>query len=326
MSLKNLAALALTVLLSPALGCGEGSDKKGPRTAGQKVFVMVPKGVHPYYEPCREGFQDAAKKYGVKADYVAPPNFELPQQVKTLENLIARKVDGIALSAVDNEGLISVIDEATKAGIRIITFDAPAPATRALTYIGTANEQAGYVAGKTMAELMGKKGKLAILQGGLAAPNLNERYEGVKRAIKELAPEIELLTREDTKGKVNETMNKTESLLQAHPDLKGILGVSAEACPGAAPVIKEQKKVGKVFVAGFDDLPETLDYIRNGTVAFCVTQETYKMGWLSVERLIEACEGKPLPRTIDTSVIVVTTANLDTYKQDMKKGLGAAGK
>jgi ABC-type sugar transport system substrate-binding protein len=50
------------------------------------------------------------------------------------------------------------------------------------------------------------------------------------------------------------------------------------------------------------------------------------MGWLSVERLIEACEGKPLPKTIDTSVIVVTTVNLDTYRQDMKKGLGAPGK
>ncbi len=104
---------------------------------------MVPKGVHPYYEPCFEGFRDAAAKYGVKAEYEAPPNFELPQQVKTIENLIARKVDGIALSAVDNEGLISVIDEATKAGIKVITFDAPAPSTKALTYIGTANEEAG---------------------------------------------------------------------------------------------------------------------------------------------------------------------------------------
>lgn len=323
MSPKSLAALVLAALLVPVAGCdrGEGSPK-----TGQKTFIMVPKGVHPYYEPCFEGFKDAAAKYGVKAEYLAPPNFELPQQVKTLENLIARRVDGIALSAVDNEGLISVIDDATKAGIKVITFDAPAPATKALTYIGTANEEAGYVAGKTMAELMGGKGKLAVLQGGLAAPNLNERFKGVQRALKELAPEIVLVTREDTGGKVNTTMNKTESLLKAHPDLKGILGVSAEACPGAAPAIKEQGKAGTVFVAGFDDLPETLDYIRAGLVAFCVTQETYKMGWLSIEKLIEACEGKPLPKEIGTGVVVVTKGNVDTYRQDMKKGLGAPGK
>jgi len=318
MKIRILGAAVLAVLVASAGGCEKGPSKR--------VFIMVPKGVHPYYEPCFEGFRDAAARYGVKAEYVAPPNFELPQQVKTLENLIARRVDGIALSAVDNEGLISVIDEATKAGIKVITFDAPAPSTKALTYIGTANEEAGYVAGKTMVELMGKKGKLAVLQGGLAAPNLNERFKGVQRAIKELAPEVEIVTRENTDGKVTTTMNKTESLLKAYPDLKGILGVSAEACPGAAPVIKEQGKVGTVIVAGFDDLPETLDFIKAGTVTFCVTQETYKMGWLSIERLIEACDGKPLPRTVDTGVVVVTKANLDTYKQDMKKGLGTAGK
>ncbi len=320
MSAKNLAALALAlaVLLAPAAGCNKGPS--------QKVFVMVPKGVHPYYEPCFEGFKDAAAKHGVKAEYMAPLTFELSQQVKTIENLIARGVDGIAISAVDNEGLISVIDEANKAGIKVITFDAPAPAARALTYIGTANEESGYAAGKAMAEAMGKKGKLAVLQGGLAATNLNDRFKGFQRAIKELAPESELVTRENTDGDMSMTVNKTESLLQAYPDLKGIFGVSAECCPGAGAVIKERGKTGTIVIAGFDDLKKTLEFIREGVVTFCVTQMTYKMGWMSVEKLLDAADGKPLPKVIDTGVIIVTKGNIDTYQQAMRKGLGTPGK
>jgi len=293
------------------------------RAPAQKVFVMVPKGVHPYYEPCFEGFRDAAAKYGVKAEYMAPLAFELSQQVKTIENLIARGVDGIALSAVDNEGLVAVVDEALKAGIKVITFDAPAPATRALTYIGTANEESGYAGGRAMAEAMGKKGKLAVLQGGLAATNLNERFKGFQRAIRETAPEIEIVTRENTEGDMSLTVNKTESLLQAYPDLKGIFGVSAECCPGAGAVLKERGKAGRIILAGFDDLKKTLEFIREGVVTFCVTQMTYKMGWLSVEKLLDAIEGKPLPPAIDTGVIIVTKENLDTYQQDMRKGLGS---
>ena len=52
---------------------------------------------------------------------------------------------------------------------------------------------------------------------------------------------------------------------------------------------------------------------------FCIAKRTYKMGWLSVEKLIESLDGKPLPKEIDTGVMIITKANADTYMQDMKK-------
>src|SRR5438067_687988 len=180
--------------------------------APKKTFVMVPKGVHPYYEPCYEGFKAAAKKYDVNVDKVDPQKFELPLQVKAIEELIAQRVDGIAISALDDAGLVPVITEATRAGIKVITFDAPAPSSQALTYIGTDNK-----------------------------------------------------------------------------------------------------------TAGFDDLKDTLQGIRDGTVAFCIVQKTFKMGWLSVEALLDASKGKTLPKVTDTGVLFVTKSNVDTYMAEMKK-------
>src|SRR5437016_10826120 len=97
----------------------------GSPAAPKKTFVMVPKGVHPYYEPCYEGFKDAAAKYGVKAEYRAAKAFEVPQEVEVIENVIARHVDGIAISALDDQWLAPVIEEAAKAGIKVITFEDP---------------------------------------------------------------------------------------------------------------------------------------------------------------------------------------------------------
>ena len=88
--------------------------------AAKLTFVMVPKGVHPYYEPCYEGFKAAAAKYGITVDKVDPQKFELPLQVKVIEDLIAQQVDGIAISALDDAGLVPVINEAMKAGIKVI--------------------------------------------------------------------------------------------------------------------------------------------------------------------------------------------------------------
>lgn len=325
-SLAVVCSLAGVALLAMFLtsGCGSG-DKPGAtpgKATGERTFVMVPKGVHPYYEPCYEGFKDAAAKLGVKADYKAANVFEVPQQVQIIENLIARKVDGIAISALDDQGLVSVIKEATNAGIKVITFDAPAPSSVALCYIGTMNEAAGCAGAEEMIKLMGGEGAVAVLQGGLGAPNLNDRFKGFEKTLKEKAPNIKIVAREDTQGRMDLTVNKTEALLQAHPNLKAIFGVSAEGAPGASSVLKERGKGGKVILAGFDDLPDTLAAVRSGIVAFCIAQRTYKMGWLSVEKLLDAVNGKPLPKEIDTGVLIITKANADTYMQDMKKEFG----
>jgi ribose transport system substrate-binding protein len=287
--------------------------------AAQKTFVMVPKGVHPYYEPCYEGFKAAAAKYGVTVDKVDPQKFELPMQVKVIEDLIAQQVDGIAISALDDAGLVPVIAEATKAGIKVITFDAPAPSSAALTYIGTDNKTAGFEAGKKMAELTKGAGKMVILQGGLGATNLNLRTQGFKEAMAKFAPKVKILEVVDVAGDFSVATNKTEALLQTYPDLTSIFAVSAEGAPAAASVLKQQKKAGKILLAGFDDLKDTLEGIKDGSVAFCLVQKTFKMGWLSIEALLDAGKGKTLPKVTDTGVLFVTKANVNNYQAEMKQ-------
>jgi ribose transport system substrate-binding protein len=314
-----VAALALLAACQPApqpeTKPAAAPTPAPPAKTAAKTFVMVPKGVNPYYEPCYQGFEAAAAKYGVKAEHVEPREFQAPQQVEVLENLISRHVDGIAISAVDDQGLVEVVKRATDAGIKVICFDAPAPSTAALCYIGTANEEAGKVGAEALAKAMGDEGEVAVLQGGLAAPNLNDRYKGFEAWLKEHAPKIHIVAKEDTQGKADIVLNKCEALIEAHSDIKAIFSVSAEGVPGAASVLKDRGKAGKVVLAGFDDLPDTLAGIKAGTVSFCIAQRTYKMGWLSIEKLLDAVAGNPLPKQIDTGTVIVTKDNVDTYAQ-----------
>jgi ribose transport system substrate-binding protein len=305
-----LFALFVALFALMAAGCEK------PPEAGKKVFVMVPKGVHPYYGPCWQGFQDAAKKYGVEVEQKTPKEFELPQQVEVLENIITNKPAGIAISAVHDQGLKNVIDKATAAGIKVITFDAAAPSTAALAYIGTLNDAAGYAAGVRVAELMKNDGEIAILQGGLGTPNLNDRFEGFKKALAEKAPNIKIVAREDTQGKLELAVTKTENILSSNPNIKAIFGISAECIPGASTVLKRLNKTN-IILTGFDDSPEALEAIKAGTCAFCIAQKTYKMGWMSVEKLLDATNGKKLDKQYDTGVIFVTKDNVNTYMKDV---------
>jgi len=311
--LPLLVASGLVLVLGLSLMSSAQAKDKTP------TFVMVTKAVHPYYEPCYEGFKAAAAKYNVKVDRVDPLKMELALQVKSIEELIAQHVDGIALSAVDDAGLVPVIADAIKAGIKVITFDAPAPSSAALSYIGTDNQTAGFQAGKKMAEVMKGQGKIVILQGGLGATNLNLRTKGFKEALAKTAPHIKIVDIVDTAGDFSVATNKTEAILQTYPDLTAVFSVSAEGVPAAAAVLKQQGKAGKVLIAGFDDLKDTLRGIRDGSVAFCIVQKTFKMGWLSVEALLDATKGKTLPKVTDTGVLFVTKDNVSTYMAEMKK-------
>lgn len=311
-----LIAAAILAFFLPTSACGKAKTKT-------RTFVMVTKAVHPYYEPCYEGFQAAGAKYGVKVERVDPQKMELPLQVKSLEELIAQKVDGIALSAVDDAGLVPVIADAAKAGIKVITFDAPAPSSSALTYIGTDNQTAGSEAGKKMGELMKGQGSIVILQGGLGATNLNLRTQGFKEALAKSAPGVKVVEVVDTNGDFSVATNKVEAVLQTYPDLTALFSVSAEGAPAAAGVLKQQGKAGKILLAGFDDLKDTLQGIKDGAVSFCIVQKTFKMGWLSVEALNDAVDGKTLPKVTDTGVLFVTTENVGTYMNEMKKEFSA---
>jgi ribose transport system substrate-binding protein len=106
--------------------------------------------------------------------------------------------------------------------------------------------------------------------------------------------------------------------LETYPELDAIFGVSAYGAPTAATVLKEQGRAGEVIVGGFDDLPETITGINDGSVQFCLVQKAYKMGWLSIERLLDLMDGKDVPPVIDTGLIIVTKENVDTYMDEVK--------
>jgi len=109
--------------------------------------------------------------------------------------------------------------------------------------------------------------------------------------------------------------------------LNAIFAVSAEIA-GANNAVKDavakgSLKQGQIILGGFDDVKDTLAGVTDGSIAFCLVQKTYKMGWLSVENLLAATQGKTL-QNIDTGMVIVTKANVTTYMDDMKKEFAGA--
>ncbi|MDN3722622.1 substrate-binding domain-containing protein [Roseibium salinum] len=192
---------------------------------------MVPKVAVPFFDDCNAGAQGAAEALGVNYQWVVPQNTQGATQVKIIEDLIARHVDGIAISVNEPKSVEGVIKQAVDAGIAVLTFDSDSANSARSMYIGTINEQAGVTMGNSMAEAIGGSGKVAIVTGQLGASNLNERITGVKKAL-EAYPDIEIVAMEGTEDDLARAVSVTEALLRANPDLAGIFRHQPGRWPG----------------------------------------------------------------------------------------------
>lgn len=295
---------------------GQQSTAAGQAAKKELTIALVPKLVHPFFEDVRIGGEKAANELGVNFLWVAPPTGDPAQQVRMIEDLVARNVDGIGISPNEPKSVEAVIADAMAKGIKVITFDADSPDSKRMMYIGTDNKAAGVVMGETMAKLIGGKGKVAIITGGLGALNLNQRIDGVKEALAKY-PEIELVDLQGTDDDLAKGLAVAEAMMRAHPDLAGIFGVSATGGPSVAKALAEPEfsdRVGRLKVVAFDDLEDTKKGIADGYIQATMVQRPVQMGSLSIQWLKDIIEGKATDlKDIDTGVTVVTKENLNSY-------------
>ena len=303
----------MTLAVALALGVAAHANAKDAKDI---KIAVVPKVAVPFFDDCNTGAKTEAAALGVQYQWVVPQNTQGSTQVRIIEDLIAKKVDGIAISINEPKSVEAVIKKAVASGIKVLTFDSDSPRSGRSMYIGTINSAAGETMGESMAKAIDGKGEVAIVTGQLGAVNLNERIDGIKKSLAKY-PDIKVVATEGTEDDLAKAVSTTESLFRAHPALKGIFGVSQVGGPAVSKVMATKEfgsKKGVVKVFAFDDLPDTVKGVKEGYIQGIMVQRPVTMGKLSVEHLVDQINGKETsPQDVDTGVNVVTSQNLGSY-------------
>jgi len=305
-------SLAALLIAMPVLAASTALAKD----AKAIVVAVIPKVAVPFFDDCNTGASNAAKALGVQYQWVAPQNTQGATQVKIIEDLISKKVDGIAISVNEPRAVEGIIKQAVAAGVKVLTYDSDSPKSARSIYIGTNNEAAGETMGASMAKALDGKGEVAIVTGQLGANNLNERITGIKKALTGY-PGIKIIATEGTDDDLARAVSVDEALLRGHPNLKGIFGVSQVGGPSVAKVLATKEfaaKKGGLKVFAFDDLPDTIKGVKEGFIQGIMVQRPVTMGKLAVEHLVAQINGTETNlKDVDTGVTVVDASNLTSY-------------
>lgn len=277
-----------------------------------------------YWRSIMKGFEDAAQVLNVSVEFRGASQYDANEQITVLEQVIAKKPAGIAVTAINPEALNVTIDKAVNAGIPIVLFDSGAPGSKAHAFLGTDNYSAGTTAARELGRLLSGSGIAAVL----TQPNqLNhqERTKGFMETLSKEYPGIRIVQIADGKGSVQGSAQAAEDLLNAHPDIDGFFATQANGGVGIGQVLKKHGLDGDKVVIGFDTDKGTLDLVKDGTINATLAQGTWNMGYWSLLSLFHQSHdivqpdgdtpngAHSLPPFIDTGITVVTKENVDNY-------------
>lgn len=317
-------AVAVAMVALSATACSQTSDSGGSNVAAADAsqgssegsYVFLPKSLNnPYWVDARKGMEDEAKKLGVQAQFLGPDTDDAAKQAAIFESVLAKKPLGIAISPNDPASVRDIISRARDMGIPVIAWDGPVPDSKVMGYIGTDNVAAGEKEGEALAQAIGNKGKVGIIIGNLGATNLNQRLEGVKKALAK-HPDIQIVATEESGESVATAQSKAETVLQAHPDLVGFAGIGGSDLPGIAGALKSANKCGTTKAVGFDVVPQGIDGMKAGCVNALISQKPFGMTAQALQILVDFHNNKSTLKpnfNIDTGVVVVTPDTLDEF-------------
>ena len=242
---------------------------KEPQKANKPftMGVVVKIGGIPWFNVMEQGIKEEGKALGVNAWQVGPTTADPAEQVRAIEDLIAKKVDVIGVVPNDAKVLEPVLKRAQEAGIKVITHESPGQTNADWDFelLDTQNMGANHM--RDLAKCMGEEGKYAMFVGSLTVPLVNEWADAAIAYQKAHYPKMSLV--EDRFGvaeSVDDSMRTANDLLSKHKDLKGIMSFGSQGPIGAGRAIDKRRKNDTTCVFGTFTPGQGIKLLEKGAI------------------------------------------------------------
>jgi simple sugar transport system substrate-binding protein len=244
-----------------------GVPLSGARAANPQVGIVVKIGGIPWFNAMEVGIKKAAPQYNVDAWMVGPTQADAAQQVRAIEDLIARKVAVIGVVPNDSPALDPVLSRARAAGIKVLVHEGPNQNEKDWDFELTTVEGYGKAHMDLFAKEMGEEGKYIVYVGSLTVPLHNAWADAAIAYQKEKYPKMQMLgDRFGVAESVDDSMKTALDQIRANPDLKGILTFGSQGPIGAARALEDRGKAKSIVLVGGFSPGQGEKYVKSGTI------------------------------------------------------------
>jgi simple sugar transport system substrate-binding protein len=235
--------------------------------AKAQIATVVKIGGIPWFNAMEVGIKKVGTELGVEAWMIGPTQADAAQQVRAVEDLIARKVNVICVVPNDATALEPVFKRAQEAGIKVITHESPDQKFNDWNIELTTVAGFGETHMEGLARAMGGEGKYIVYVGSLTVPLHNKWADAAIALQKAKYPKMQLVAdRFGVAESLDDSYKTALDQMRANPDLKGILAFGSQGPIGAARAVDERGKAGSVAVVGPFSPGQGAKFIKSGAI------------------------------------------------------------
>jgi ribose transport system substrate-binding protein len=301
-------------LLKIALGMAVGWGCAAAMAQQQAYIPLISKGFqHQFWQAVKSGAEKAATDYKVRVTFEGPETEAMvDKQIDMLSAALAKKPQAIGFAALDSKAAIPLLKKAQAEKIPVIAFDSGVDSDIPLTTATTDNKAAAALAADKMAEQIGKEGEVAVVAHDQTSRTGIDRVDGFVGRMKAAYPKIKVVSVQYGGGDHLKSTEVTKSILQGHPNLKGMFGANEGSAIGVVNGAREMKR--KLVIVGYDSGKQQKEAIMSGAMAGAITQNPVGIGYKTVEAAVKALKGEKLPKVIDTGFYWYDKSNINDPK------------
>jgi ABC-type sugar transport system substrate-binding protein len=233
-------------------------------------------------------------------------------EISAIDDMMTQGVKAIAITPT-SPNVKGELQKAVDKGIKVILMDNDIPGwTGKTALVATNNLAGGKLAGQFLAGKLKPGAKIAILQGVLGNPSLDDRVTGMLDA---LGSGYDIVAKSPTDCDQTKGLNAAQDILTAHPDVQAIYGACGPPIVGALQALKAKGKTSSdVVVVGFDASPDEIKAIVAGDETGSVAQFPAKIGSMGIDTAYKAAQGQSVPANVDTGTEMVTKDNASQFQ------------
>jgi ribose transport system substrate-binding protein len=324
MRVRNIALVGLTLITVGACGsssatatgaAGPGAtNSAGTTAAANKAWnLTLIQGVagDPFYVTMGCGAQSEATKEGAKLTITGGATWDATVQTPVVNSVTAAHPDGVMIAPNDSKALLTPLKAMNDAGIKVTFVDTQLDDTSfAQSVISTDNAAGGTLAAKTLATLIGDKGTVLIVNVDPGISTTDARVKGFQDEMKANHPNVTVLDVQYTHDSATAATTIITSILAAHPDLAGVFATNVQNAEGVATGLKTAGNTTVKTIA-FDAGPKQIQDLTDGIVQGLIAQDPYQIGVDGVQQTIDALNGTPTTKAIQTDLAALTKDNVN---------------
>jgi erythritol transport system substrate-binding protein len=250
--------------------------------AADLIAIITPSHDNPFFKAEADGAAAKAKELGYET-LVLVHDDDANKQSELIDTAIARGAKAIILDNAGADASVAAVKKAKDAGVPSFLIDREINANGvALAQIVSNNYQGAQLGAQEFVKLMGEKGEFAELVGKESDTNAGIRSKGYHDVIDEY-PDMKMVARQSANWSQPEAYSKMETILQANPNIKGVISGNDTMAMGAIAALAAAGRKD-VIVVGFDGSNDVRDSIKQGGIKATVLQPAYRQAQLAVEQ------------------------------------------